>query len=176
MTPASAAWQSRSAVLSISLPARSRLMKIIRPMTPLRQRMSRSREIRGRIADQANKVINHFYALGAHLSASNFPGAAYARRHANSQLLAPHHRRVSALRRPIRQAFPHLARSSRRRAYPHLTTPSPPPAGLEEHLYPDRLCPAFFLRDHPGPSVDGGLYPLSQKAQDAPRHPLARRG
>src|SRR5712691_6668709 len=38
--------------------------------------ISRSREIRGRIADQANKLIRHFYGLGAHLSASNFPGAA----------------------------------------------------------------------------------------------------
>ena len=38
--------------------------------------VSRSREIRGRIADQANKLISHFYGLGAHLSASNFPGAA----------------------------------------------------------------------------------------------------
>src|SRR6266567_5334879 len=72
--------------------------------------------------------------------------ATHARRHANSQLLTPHHRRVSALRRPICQTFPHLPRSSRRRAYPHLPTPSPPPAGLEEHLYPDRVCPAIFLR------------------------------
>src|SRR2546426_10066061 len=35
MTPASASWQARSAALLISPPARSRLMKIIRPMTPL---------------------------------------------------------------------------------------------------------------------------------------------
>src|SRR5713101_4743024 len=40
---------------------------------------SRSREIRGRIADQANKLISRFYGLGAHLSASNFPGAATSR-------------------------------------------------------------------------------------------------
>jgi len=39
---------------------------------------SRSREIRGRIADQAHKLISHFYGLRAHLSASNFPGAARA--------------------------------------------------------------------------------------------------
>jgi hypothetical protein len=41
--------------------------------------MSSSREIRGRIADQANKSIRHFYGLGAHLSASNFSGAALCR-------------------------------------------------------------------------------------------------
>src|SRR3989475_12145761 len=46
MTPASVAEQSRSAALVISLPARSRLMKIIRPMTPLRQRMLEDRQIR----------------------------------------------------------------------------------------------------------------------------------
>ena len=37
---------------------------------------SRACEIRGRIADQANQLIKHFYSLGAYLSASNFPGAA----------------------------------------------------------------------------------------------------
>jgi glycine/D-amino acid oxidase-like deaminating enzyme len=37
---------------------------------------SRAREIRGRIADQANQFIRHFYSLGAYLSASNFPDAA----------------------------------------------------------------------------------------------------
>jgi hypothetical protein len=36
-----------------------------------------SYEIRGRIASQANKWITHFYGLGAHPSASNFPGAAF---------------------------------------------------------------------------------------------------
>src|SRR5215467_3776600 len=46
MTPASAAWPSRSAALIISLPARSRPMKIIRPMTPLRQRMLEDMQIR----------------------------------------------------------------------------------------------------------------------------------
>src|SRR5712671_6730080 len=46
MTPASVAEQSRSAALVISLPARSRLMKIIRPMTPLRQRMLEDMQIR----------------------------------------------------------------------------------------------------------------------------------
>src|SRR5437764_14702721 len=46
MTPASAAWQSRSAALIISLPARSHPMKIIRPMTPLRQRMLEDMQIR----------------------------------------------------------------------------------------------------------------------------------
>src|SRR5215470_10437877 len=37
MTPASVAWPSRSTVLVLSIHARSRLTKIIRPMTPLRQ-------------------------------------------------------------------------------------------------------------------------------------------
>ena len=42
--------------------------------------MSRAREIRDRIADQANQLVEHFYSLGAYLSASNFPGAAYVTR------------------------------------------------------------------------------------------------
>src|SRR5262247_3304931 len=46
MTPASAAWSARCAVLIISLHARSRLMKIVRPMTPLRQRMLQDMQIR----------------------------------------------------------------------------------------------------------------------------------
>ena len=37
--------------------------------------LSSSREIRGRIADHANKLISYFYGARAHLSASNFPGA-----------------------------------------------------------------------------------------------------
>jgi hypothetical protein len=37
---------------------------------------SSSGEIRGRIADHANKLISHFYGVRAPLSASNFPGAA----------------------------------------------------------------------------------------------------
>src|SRR5438132_7516032 len=60
--------------------------------------------------------------------------SAHAPRPADSQLLAAHHRWVSALCRPVRQALPHLTRSSRRRAYPHLSTPSPPAAGLQEYL------------------------------------------
>jgi hypothetical protein len=43
---AQAAWQSRDAALVISIHARSRLMKIIRPMTPLRQRMLEDMQIR----------------------------------------------------------------------------------------------------------------------------------
>src|SRR6266568_126108 len=46
MTPASAAWPSRSAALVISIHARSHLMKIIRPLTPLRQRMLEDMQIR----------------------------------------------------------------------------------------------------------------------------------
>src|SRR5919108_2128091 len=46
MTPASAAWPSRSAALVISLPARSHVMKIIRPMSPLRRRMLEDMQIR----------------------------------------------------------------------------------------------------------------------------------
>ena len=45
---------------------------------------SSSREIRGRRADQANKLIRHCYGWGAHLSASNFPGAAHYGRCHNS--------------------------------------------------------------------------------------------
>src|SRR5438552_5403444 len=69
----------------------------------------------------------------------------YARRSADSPLLAPHRRRVSARCGPVRQALPHLARSPRRRAHPHLSTPSPPPAGLRERLHPDGVCPPLFL-------------------------------
>src|SRR2546425_10649822 len=46
MTPASAAWLSRAAALILPIHARSRLMKIIRPMTPLRQRMLEDMQIR----------------------------------------------------------------------------------------------------------------------------------
>src|SRR5215510_84956 len=46
MTPASGAWQSRCVALAISIHARSRLMKIIRPMTPLRRRMLEDMQIR----------------------------------------------------------------------------------------------------------------------------------
>src|SRR5215510_9997357 len=46
MAPVSAAWQVRDAVLVISRNARSHLMKIIRPMTPLRQRMLEDMQIR----------------------------------------------------------------------------------------------------------------------------------
>src|SRR3989475_6770259 len=46
MTPASAAWLSRDAALILPIHARSRLMKIIRPMTPLRQRMLEDMQIR----------------------------------------------------------------------------------------------------------------------------------
>src|SRR5215468_3725485 len=46
MTPASAAWPSRSAALIISQHTRSRPMKIHRPMTPLRQRMLEDMQIR----------------------------------------------------------------------------------------------------------------------------------
>src|SRR5439155_1882201 len=69
----------------------------------------------------------------------------YARRSADSQLLAPHRRRVSALCGPVRQALPHRARSPRRRAHPYLSTASAPPAGLRERLHPDGVCPPLFL-------------------------------
>src|SRR5262249_36286478 len=46
MTPVSAAWQARNAALVISSNARSHLMKIIRPLTPLRQRMLEDMQIR----------------------------------------------------------------------------------------------------------------------------------
>src|SRR5215510_11390656 len=108
-------------------------------------------------------------------SSHDFFTSAHARRHADSQLLVPYHRRLSALHSPVRQTLWHLAGSPGTRAHPHLPAPPPPPAGLQEHLYPDRVCPPLSLRDHPGPPVDGRLHPLSQKAQDAPRHPQSRR-
>src|SRR5919109_4464394 len=46
MTPALAAWPSHAAALVLSIHARSHLMKIIRPMTPLRQRMLEDMQIR----------------------------------------------------------------------------------------------------------------------------------
>src|SRR5215468_8653745 len=46
MTPVSAAWQACDAALVISRNARSHLMKIIRPLTPLRQRMLEDMQIR----------------------------------------------------------------------------------------------------------------------------------
>src|SRR4029450_2371415 len=82
--------------------------------------------------------------------------SAHARRYEDSQLLGPHHRRLSALHGPVRQALWHLPRPPGPRTYPHLPTPSPAPAGLQEHLYPDRVCPAVFLLHHAGPSLDGG--------------------
>src|SRR5262252_2604580 len=64
----------------------------------------------------------------------------HARRHADSQLLAPYHRWLSTLRGPVCQALPHL--------------------GLRERLHPDGVCFTLFLRDHPGPPVDGGVHPV----------------
>src|SRR5437660_10053843 len=46
MTPAYVAWPSRDAALVISSHARSPPMKIVRPLTPLRQRMIEDRQIR----------------------------------------------------------------------------------------------------------------------------------
>ena len=42
--------------------------------------MSRTCKVRGRIADQVNRLIRHFGASEANLSASNYPGAAYSTR------------------------------------------------------------------------------------------------
>jgi hypothetical protein len=39
--------------------------------------LSSSRAIRGRIANQANTLLSHCYAWGAHLSAAHFPRAAH---------------------------------------------------------------------------------------------------
>jgi hypothetical protein len=46
MTPASMAWPQRHAQLVISRNARSLIMKIHRPMTPLRQRMLEDMQMR----------------------------------------------------------------------------------------------------------------------------------
>src|SRR3989449_825752 len=99
----------------------------------------------------------------------------YARRHADPQLFPPHHRWVSALCGPVRHALWHRTRSPRSGTHPHLSTPSPPAAGLRKHLHPDRVCPPFFVRDHPASPVDGRLYPVPQEAEDPPRHPQSRR-
>src|SRR5215468_5836321 len=69
----------------------------------------------------------------------------YARRSADPQLLAPHHRRVSAQCRPVCQTLPYVPRSFRPRAHPHLPTRAAPPAGLRERLHPDGLCLTLFL-------------------------------
>src|SRR5262249_28252959 len=107
---------------------------------------------------------------------SNLSPSPLLKHYPDPQLLAPHDRWLSALRRPICQALWHLAGSPGTRAHPYLSTPSAPYPSLREHLHPDRVCPPLSLRDHPGPPVDGRLPPLSQKAQDAPRHPQSRRG
>src|SRR5215813_8424113 len=49
---------------------------------------------------------------------------------------------------------------ARRHGDPHLSTPSPPAARLQEHLYPDRLCPAVFVRNHVRAPLDGRLHPV----------------
>src|SRR4029434_8200167 len=70
----------------------------------------------------------------------------HARRHADPQLLAPHDRWLSALRRPICQALWHLAGSPGTRAHPYLSTPSAPYPRLREHLHPERVWPPASLR------------------------------
>ena len=49
------------------------------PVAPMQERhcTSRIRKVRGRIADQVNRLRDHFGAVEANLSASNLPGAAH---------------------------------------------------------------------------------------------------
>src|SRR5882672_10687386 len=63
MTPSSAAWPSRDAALVISMHARSRPMKIIQPMTPLRRRMLEDMQIRNyspHTVDAYLRSVAHF--------------------------------------------------------------------------------------------------------------------
>src|SRR5712691_5706097 len=84
MTPAYVAWQSRDAALVISSHARSPPMKIIRPLTPLRQRMLEDLQIRNysphtidgylRYVDQCAKHFrtSHLHLLRQQVSESVF--------------------------------------------------------------------------------------------------------
>src|SRR2546427_7280592 len=70
MTPAPAAWQARSAALVISLPARSRLMKIIRPMTPLRQRTLEDMQIRNYSPSPIDGYLRYVAQFAKHFHTS----------------------------------------------------------------------------------------------------------
>src|SRR5499427_8439120 len=70
MTPASAAWPSRSAALVISLHARSPLMKIIRPLTPLRQRMLEDMQIRNYSPHTIDAYLRSVAQFAKHFHAS----------------------------------------------------------------------------------------------------------
>src|SRR5688500_19703562 len=70
MTPASAAWPSRSAALIIPLHARSRLMKLIRPMTPLRQRMLEDMQIRNLSPHTIDGYLRYVAQFAKHFGVS----------------------------------------------------------------------------------------------------------
>src|ERR671923_1429343 len=70
MTPASAAWPSRSAALVISLPARSHVMKIIRPMSPLRRRMLEDMQIRNYSPHTIDGYLRYVAQFAKHFGTS----------------------------------------------------------------------------------------------------------
>src|SRR5213594_3538774 len=78
MTPVSAAWQARDAALVIPIHARSHLMKIIRPMTPLRRRMLEDMQIRNYSPHTVDGYLRyvaqfakHFHTSPDHLGAEH---------------------------------------------------------------------------------------------------------
>src|SRR4029434_4887646 len=70
MTPASAAWPSRSAALVISIHARSHLMKIIRPMSPLRPRMLEDLQIRNYSPHTIDGYLRYMAQFAKHFGTS----------------------------------------------------------------------------------------------------------
>src|SRR6478672_8422735 len=70
MTPASAAGPSRSAALVISLYARSHLMKIIRPMSPLRRRMLEDMQIRNYSPHTIDGYLRYAAQFATHFGTS----------------------------------------------------------------------------------------------------------
>src|SRR5215472_13549821 len=70
MTPVSAAWQVRDAPLVISRNARSHLMKIIRPLTPLRQRMLEDMQIRNYSPHTIDGYLRYVAPFAKHFGTS----------------------------------------------------------------------------------------------------------
>src|SRR5437870_13190641 len=70
MTPAWMAWRCGHAKLVTSRNARSRLMKIIRPMTPLRQRMLEDMQIRNYSPHTIDAYLRSVAQFAKHFHAS----------------------------------------------------------------------------------------------------------